>query len=74
MAQLCEQDEESVEGYGGDDAATASQVRKHYEKKFRERQKSEAGEVPGALPEPPAAATHTPFQGSISTVFSSYLQ
>ena len=65
-----EQDEESLDGYRGDDTATASQVRKHYEKKFRDRHKSEAGE-PATAPEPAAV---TPFQGSISSVFSAYLQ
>lgn len=63
------QDEGSTDGYGGDDTATASQVRKHYEKKFRERKKSEAGDAAN-LPE---AATVTPFQGSITSVFSTYL-
>lgn len=60
-----------MDGYGGDDTATASQVRRHYEKKFRDRQKSEAGEP--AVPAEPSPAAHTPFQGSISSVFSSYL-
>lgn len=64
-----EEDEGSTDGYGGDDTATASQVRKHYEKKFRERKKSEAGDAAN-LPE---AATVTPFQGSITSVFSTYL-
>ena len=54
------------------------QVRKHYERKFRERLKTEAAEQQQAggprRPEPSATPAQTPFQGSISSVFTPYLR
>ncbi|KAK9786068.1 hypothetical protein WJX73_001616 [Symbiochloris irregularis] len=73
-----EEEEGGSNGYGGDDTATASQVRKHYERKFRDRLKNEESEKnPAAAKrtsDPANLPTPTPFQGSISSVFTPYLQ